>query len=69
MGQEPDQLERHIYQTRARLEQNVAELRARVRSNLDWRHQLRRHPMAFATAAFGVGLILALVLARRAPRA
>lgn len=64
MGQEPDQIERHIHQTRARLEENVAELRSRVRSNLDWRTQYRRYPGAFAAAAFGGGLVLALLLGR-----
>lgn len=64
MGQEPDQIERHIHQTRARLERNVAELRTRVRSNLDWRVQFRRRPAAFAAAAFGGGLLISLMVGR-----
>ncbi|HYK26062.1 MAG TPA: hypothetical protein VEV18_07370 [Steroidobacteraceae bacterium] len=64
MGQEPEQIERHIYQTRARLEQNVAELRARVRSNLDWRVQFNRHPAAMAAVAFGGGLLIAIMFGR-----
>ncbi len=64
MGQEPEQIERHIYRTRARLEQNVAELRTRVRSNLDWRIQYRRHPAAFAAAAFGGGLLASMIIGR-----
>lgn len=64
MGQEPEQIERHIHQTRARLEQNVAELRSRMRSNLDWRVQFRRHPAAWAAAAFGGGLLVSIMLGR-----
>lgn len=62
MGQEPDQIERHIHQTRARLEQNVAELRTRVRANLDWRVQFRKRPAAFAAGAFGGGLLIAMMI-------
>lgn len=65
MGQAPEHIERHIHETRARLEENLAELRTRVRANLDWRTQMRRHPAAFATAAFTGGLILALFVGRR----
>jgi len=64
VGQEPEQIERHIHQTRARLEENVAELRTRVRSNLDWRVQYRRYPAAFAAAAFGGGLLVSLLIGR-----
>jgi len=64
VGQEPEQIERHIHRTRARLEQNVAELRTRVRSNLDWRVQYRRYPAAFAAAAFGGGLLFSIMIGR-----
>lgn len=64
MGQEPEQIESHIHETRTRLEQNVAELRTRVRSSLDWRVQFRRHPAAFAAAAFGAGLLIATMIGR-----
>lgn len=64
MGQEPEQIERHIHQTRARLEQNVAELRSRVRSSLDWRVQFNRHPVALAAAAFGGGLLVSIMISR-----
>lgn len=64
MGQEPDQIERHIHRTRARLEQNVSELRTRVRTNLDWRVQFRRRPLAFAATAFGGGLLISLMIGR-----
>lgn len=62
MGQQPEQIERHIYQTRARLQENVEELRSRVRSNFDWRYQFQRRPVALTSAAFGIGLIAALSL-------
>jgi hypothetical protein len=64
LAQEPEQIERHIYQTRARLEQNVAELRTRVRSSLDWRIQFNKHPAALAAAAFGGGLLISIMLGR-----
>ena len=64
MGQEPEQIERHIHQTRARLEQNVEELRSRVRSSLDWRVQFNRHPAALAAAAFGGGLLISMIAGR-----
>ncbi len=70
MGQAPEDIERHIYETRARLDENVAELRARVRAGLDWRNQMQLHPYAATGAAFGVGLLLSLLLvsARTASR-
>ncbi len=64
MGQQPEQIERHIHQTRARLEENVAELRTRVRSNFDWRYQFQQHPVALTAGAFVGGLILAMATGR-----
>ena len=64
MGQEPEAIEQHIHKTRARLDENVAELRSRVRAELDWREQFQRRPAVLTAAAFGVGLVLALALGR-----
>src|SRR6185437_3546562 len=46
------------------LEENVAELRTRVRSSLDWRVQFNRHPAALAAAAFGGGLLISIMVSR-----
>jgi len=64
VGQQPEQIEQHIHQTRARLEENVAELRTRVRSNLDWRYQFQRHPVTLTAGAFLGGLLLAMAAGR-----
>jgi hypothetical protein len=64
VGQAPEDIERHIGETRARLDRNVAELRARVRSRLDWRTQVQLHPYASAALAFAGGLVLSLALGR-----
>jgi hypothetical protein len=64
VGQQPEDIERHIHETRARLDDNVAELRESIRSRLDWRRQLQSHPLAGTATAFAVGLTLSLLLGR-----
>lgn len=64
MGQAPEEIERHIHETRERLDENVSELRARIRSSLDWRNQMQRHPLTSTAVPFTVGLLLSFVIGR-----
>ena len=64
MGQAPEDIERHIHETRERLDENVSELRARIRSSLDWHNQMQRHPLASTAVPFAFGLMLSLLLGR-----
>ena len=64
MAQEPALIEQHIRETRERLDDDVAELQQRVRSQLDWRQQLERHPWTATLGAFGAGLIVSLWMTR-----
>ena len=64
MGQAPEDIERHIHETRERLEENVSELRARIRSRLDWRSQMQRHPLTSTAVPFALGLMVSLLLGR-----
>ena len=64
MEQPPEEIERHIRETRARLEQNVTELREQIRARLDWRTQMQRHPLTSTVVPFAVGLLLSVMIGR-----
>lgn len=55
-----------IDRERELMRSNLAELEDRVRSVIDWRRQFAGHPEAWLTAAFGGGLLLALLVRRPA---
>jgi hypothetical protein len=65
MDQTTDQIEAHIEDTRKDLGANLQELEVKVKSAADWRHQFRRNPMAMLGAAFGGGVLLALLAGKR----
>ncbi|HSU57645.1 MAG TPA: hypothetical protein VLT36_26620 [Candidatus Dormibacteraeota bacterium] len=50
---------------RGQLGQNLRELQSKVEQTTDWRLQFRKRPMAFIGAAFGGGLLLALMTGGR----
>jgi hypothetical protein len=65
MGEEPDQIERHIDATRGQLGENLAELERKVKNATDWRLHFHRNPFPMMGAAFAGGLLLALMMGRR----
>ncbi len=65
MGEDPNQIERHIESTLSDLHGNVRELEGRVKNAMDWRTYFARSPMIFLGAAFGGGIFLSALLALR----
>jgi ElaB/YqjD/DUF883 family membrane-anchored ribosome-binding protein len=62
MGEESDQIKKHIEEKRHELGTHLNELEYRVQSVTDWRMQVRHHPGTALGIAFGGGLLLALLL-------
>jgi hypothetical protein len=71
MGQTSDDIRYDVERARERLGANLNELEYRIKSELDWRVQFRRHPWAFLGAAFGLAFLIGLAISggprRRAP--
>jgi len=65
MGETPDQIERHIYEKRSELGENIHELQQKVKTAVDWRAQFDQRPWVLMGAAFGGGLLLALLFGGR----
>lgn len=65
MGEKPDQIERHIYETRNELGENISELQQKVKTAVDWRAQFNQRPMLMIGVAFGGGLLLSALLSTR----
>ena len=65
MGETPDQIERHIYEKRSELGENIHELQEKVKTAVDWRAQFDQRPWVGMGVAFGGGLLLALVFGGR----
>jgi hypothetical protein len=63
MGETPDDIRHLVERARHRLGENLNDLEYSVKSQLDWRVQFHRHPLAFLGAAFGVGALLGIVSA------
>jgi uncharacterized protein DUF3618 len=68
MGETTNQIERRIDAERDQLGQNLHELQTKVEEATDWRLQFQKRPMAFIGAAFGTGLLFALVAGGRSRR-
>jgi len=66
MDRATDRIEQHLDQERQALRSNLEELEDRVRSVVDWRRQFRGNTAAFLGVAFGGGLLIGLMTARRA---
>lgn len=64
MGQNTDQIERHIEKQRLELDDNINDLRKKVKDTFDWRVQFEHHPMAMVGAAVGGGLLLSALFGR-----
>lgn len=71
MGQTSDDIRSDLERARAHLGANLNELQYRIKSELDWRVQFRRHTWAFLSAAFGFALLIGLAISggsrRQAP--
>jgi len=65
MGETTDQIERHIYDQRHELDDNIHELRHKVKDAVDWRVQTQERPWTMVGVAFGAGLLTSLWVARR----
>jgi hypothetical protein len=65
MGETTDQIERQIYDKRHELDENIHELRHKVRNAVDWRAQTQERPWTMIGLAFGAGLLTSLVVAKR----
>jgi len=63
MGEESDQIKRHIDEKRDQLGAHINELEYRVKSATDWRAQVQKQPAKAMAVAFGGGLLLALLVA------
>jgi hypothetical protein len=61
MGETPDQIERHIYEKRSELGENINELQEKVKRTVDWRSQVEERPMTMIGLAFGGGVLLSLL--------
>jgi hypothetical protein len=53
------ELNRQVEEERVDLGRNLAELKERAETALDWREQVRRHPALVAAGALGAGMLLA----------
>ena len=62
MGEATDQIKQHIDAKRDELGAHLNELEYRVKSAADWRTQVRKQPGKALAAAFGGGLVLALMM-------
>jgi hypothetical protein len=65
MGETPDQIERHIYEKRHELGENIHELQHKVKRAVDWREQTYERPWTMVGLAFGVGLLSSWLIAKR----
>jgi hypothetical protein len=61
VGQDTQQIEREIRETRSDLGRNLRELEGRARELADWRTHYRNHPGAFLGVAFGLGAGIGLL--------
>ena len=64
-----ERLEREIALEKVALTENLAALEVKTRELTDWRWQVRQRPLASVGVALAGGVVLAMLTARRAPRA
>ena len=65
MGETTDQIERHIYDKRHELDENIHKLRHKVKDAVDWRVQTEEHPWRMVGLAFGAGLLTSVFIGNR----
>ncbi len=65
MGETPDQIERHIYEKRSELGENIHELQQKVKTAVDWRAQFNQRPWVMMGVVLGGGLLLSVLFGGR----
>jgi hypothetical protein len=60
-------IRREIEGHRHKLEEDLSDLKSRMRETADWRTHYGQHPLWFVGAAFGGGFLLSGLLPRRCP--
>jgi hypothetical protein len=74
MGENSEQVERHIEERRNSLSNDISELERKAKEAVDWRAQVEQRPGTMMGIAFGAGILLAAILGggsrrSRAPKA
>lgn len=64
MGETAAQIEQLIGQQRHQLDSDVQQLQSQLRSMIDWRLQVQRHPWAAAATAFAATYVMGALLGR-----
>ena len=64
MGETAAQIETLIDEQRERLDSDVQQLQRQLHSMVDWRTQVRRHPMGIAATVFIGAYFLGITLGR-----
>jgi hypothetical protein len=62
MGEKTDRIERYIQQQRRDCQDNVIELKQKVRRSVDWRSHVEERPLTMVGIAFGGGVLLSTLL-------
>jgi hypothetical protein len=62
MGENSEQVERHIEERRNSLSNDISELERKAKEAVDWRAQVEQRPGTMMSIAFGAGILLAAVL-------
>jgi len=68
MGETKDQIENQIEDAREDLGSNLQELERKVKSVTDWKYYYAKSPMTIIGVAFGAGVLLAAMSAKKSPR-
>jgi hypothetical protein len=64
VGETAEQIETLIDEQRERLDSDVQQLQRQLRSMVDWRIQVRRHPVRVAATVFVGAYLLGITLGR-----
>ena len=67
MGEKTDRIERYIQQQRRDCQENMFELKQKVRRSVDWRSHVEERPLAMVGIAFGGGVLLSTLLGAGGP--
>ena len=67
MGVKTDRIERYIQQQRRDCQDNMFELKQKVRRSVDWRSHVEERPLAMVGIAFGGGVLLSTLLGAGGP--
>lgn len=62
MGDNAEQVERHIEERRNNLTNDLSELKRKAKEAVDWRAQMDQRPGTMLGIAFGAGIILSAIL-------